>query len=81
MWPREATVMSDNICVLCNRDINLLGKEGCEECGVEYDPMQPVDGVPLDFNNDSLPTNLENYEEAYGELPLTPDWDGEDVPS
>ena len=45
--------MTDTICNICNKDITLLGEEGCEDCGLEHDPSAPDRAVDLDFNADN----------------------------
>lgn len=56
------------LCSKCDKPFSLM-EEGCAECGYVHDPMAPQEGKPLDFND---------YEEMFGDLPLTPSWDGED---
>ena len=48
--------MSNN-CSICNKDITLLGEEGCEDCGLEHDPTAPDRAEELDFNNDNTDTS------------------------
>lgn len=66
--------MSEERCSLCNKPFSLIGEDGCDECGLEYDPLEPARTVPLDFSRDPVT----EYQENYGEDPLTPLWDGED---
>lgn len=42
-----------SMCDVCGKDLNLLGEEGCPECGIEYDPLQPDFNQELDFEKDS----------------------------
>lgn len=39
-------------CTICDRDLSTLTDEGCEHCGLEYDPLAPDRATPLDFNKE-----------------------------
>jgi len=39
-------------CTICDKDLSTLPEEGCEHCGLEYDPLAPDEAKPLDFNKD-----------------------------
>ena len=65
--------MSEERCNVCNRELSSLGEDGCEDCGLDYDPLAPAEGKPLSFED-----RPRTYEDKYGELPLTPEWDAED---
>lgn len=41
----------DNKCEVCGRDITTM-EEPCEQCGLDYDPLQPDFNQELDFDRD-----------------------------
>jgi predicted amidophosphoribosyltransferase len=40
-----------NICSICNKDLETLGEQGCEDCGQEYDPLAPEFNAELSFED------------------------------
>ena len=45
--------MSDTTrCSVCDRELSTLPEDGCEQCGLSYDPLMPDEAMPLDFNKD-----------------------------
>ena len=42
--------MENNICPVCGKDYSDLSEEGCEDCAVDYDPLQPEYNEELNFD-------------------------------
>ena len=71
-----------NFCNICNKDITLLGEEGCEDCGLEYDPSAPDRAEELNFHHQEVEHQeyLPEIEEIVHEsldLQMTPPWDAD----
>jgi len=57
-------------CTVCDKDLSTLPEEGCEQCGVNYDPLMPANTAPLDFSQEVSTKYIPDTDD---------DWAGEDL--
>ena len=57
-------------CNICDRDLSTIPEDGCEHCGLDYDPSSPDEGVALNFNQEPQTEYLPDIGVESGNIPI-----------